>query len=143
MWFVQRAEQRFMCDQNVCVVGNHLPISSDRRAARDIECPIIEFGLNWRSPDFQSFRSACERSKILKRSAISLELLGSALYQPSRTSYGKSATPLLPHSMASAVRHIAPNRCQPLRAMSFSYNNLTTHNPKVGGSNPLGQTPRR
>jgi hypothetical protein len=54
MWFVQHAERRSMYDQNVCVVGNHFPISSDRRAVRDIECPIIEFGLNWRSPDFQS-----------------------------------------------------------------------------------------
>jgi hypothetical protein len=40
----------------------------------------------------------------------------------------KLATPLLPHSMASAVRRSALNRCQPLRAMSFNYNSLTTHN---------------
>ena len=30
------------------------------------------------------------------------------------------ATPLLPHSMASAVRRIALNRCQSLRAMLFN-----------------------
>ena len=46
-------------------------------------------------------------------------------------SLARLATPLLPHSMASAVRRIAPNRCQPLRAMLFNYNNLTSHNSKV------------
>jgi hypothetical protein len=42
-----------------------------------------------------------------------------------------TTTPRLPHSMISVVRRIAPDRRQPLRAMSFNYNNLTTHNPKV------------
>ena len=36
-----------------------------------------------------TLRSACERSTMLKRSAISFELLGSALYQPSCTNFSK------------------------------------------------------
>jgi hypothetical protein len=42
--------------------------------------------------------------------------------------------------MTSTLRRIAPNRCQPLQAMSFSYSNVTTHNPKVVGSNPTPAT---
>jgi hypothetical protein len=58
---------------------------------------------------------------------------GSVLRSNAHTWHSWLATPRLPHSKASTVCRIAPNRCQPLRAMSFIYNNLTTHNPKVVG----------
>ena len=67
----------------------------------------------------------------------------SSVRTQSRASSTKIITPLSPHTMTSDVRQIAPNRCQPLRAMPFSYSSLTTHNPKVGVQVHPGSPPAR
>ncbi len=51
---VQHAIRRSMRNQNIGARRNHLPISPDRCAARDIEGPVVELGLDRRSPEFQS-----------------------------------------------------------------------------------------
>jgi hypothetical protein len=54
--------------------------------------------------------------------------------------FSRKTTPLYPHANNSASLHFALFGCQPLCEMSFSYNKLSTHNPKVVGSNPTPAT---
>jgi len=52
--FVKHAEWWSMSHQDICIRRDHLPIAPNRRAASDVESPIVEFRLNWRSPDLQT-----------------------------------------------------------------------------------------
>jgi len=51
---IQHTMRRSVRNKNISARRNHFPIPPDRRAARDIEGPVVELGLNRRSPDFQS-----------------------------------------------------------------------------------------
>src|SRR5215469_10307008 len=73
MRFIQHAERRPVRHQDICIRGDHLPIPANRRAASDIECPIVEFGLNRRSPDFQ-IQQYC--SRVLEVNPIAEQFSG-------------------------------------------------------------------
>jgi len=51
---IQHAIRRSMRNQDIGARLNHFPIPPDRSAARDIEGPVVELGLNRRSPEFQA-----------------------------------------------------------------------------------------
>ena len=72
---IQYAMRRSMRYQDIGARRNHFPIPSNRSATRDIEGPVVELGLNRRSPDFQ----ACKfRAGVFEIDGVGQQFSGSS-----------------------------------------------------------------
>jgi hypothetical protein len=121
-----------MCNKDVRAVGDHFPIPPDCSAASDIESPIVEFGLNWRSPDLQTrhfrarvFEIDCTVEEFSSGSRMTLEHQIMISGDDNLVSMGLFAQPLIEINYLSrsiAERHeiAGMNQHVPIRHAQFA-----------------------
>lgn len=72
---VQNAERLPVRNKNIGARRNHLPVPPDSSATRDVEGPVVELGLNRRTPDFQ----ACKfRTGVFEIDGVGQQFSGSS-----------------------------------------------------------------